>query len=391
MHVLHALFLAGLIGTGLIACQMSAPSINHESIFSEDQDVLADDSNIIVLVASQPAANMLIINATRRGYQLNEEIKLSGLDLILLDFERPEGVSGPLAISDMQSMERSATAGVDHLFYLQEQGSEARVPANPRVYADDLLDWPSNGCAANLSVGIIDGDVETTSTRLAGIEIVKMDFSGGSPAATDHGTAIADLLVGPGKLRNTKLYAATVVSEDMPQTGAGVRELILALDWMQASDVKLVNISLAGPYNALLDRAIRRATRSGMIIVAAVGNDGPEAEPRYPAAFGDVIAVTAVDRSLEVYSRAVRGEHIDFAAPGVDVFVSSVDQGKYLSGTSVAAPFITALIASNPVSSKRDRVGDIRKRISDSAIDIGPEGRDPIFGTGLPKRTWNCE
>ena len=58
-----------------------------------------------------------------------------------------------------------------------------------------------------------------------------------------------------------------------------------------------------------------------MVIVAAAGNDGLAAPPRYPAAFDFAIAVTAVDAELDAYDRAPRGEHIDFAAPGVDVFV----------------------------------------------------------------------
>jgi len=59
---------------------------------------------------------------------------------------------------------------------------------------------------------------------------------------------------------------------------------------MARSDVRVVNISLAGPYNRTLDRGIQRAVDKGMIIVAAVGNDGAQALPLYPAALKDVIA-----------------------------------------------------------------------------------------------------
>ena len=372
----------------LSACQ-SAQDAGQGTAVLQAEEALSDESNVIVLVGSEQAAGTLLINASRRGYQLLEKTNLDALDLILMDFKRPPGVSGAVAISDMQSMEPSATAGVDHLFSLQAPPEQVS-PTNGRIYADDLVDWPQSGCRARLSVGIIDGHVETSSARLANAEIIRKSFSNRTPAATEHGTAIADLLVGPGKLRNTRLYAASVVGAGSVVDGAGVQELIFALNWMQASDVKVVNVSLAGPYNRLLEKAVRHAASRGMIIVAAAGNDGPEAAPRYPAAFDEVIAVTAVDRSLEVYNKAVRGSHIDFAAPGVDVFVTSENEGKYLSGTSVAAPFVTALIVSDPFTQTSDNIVGIRQHISDSALDIGPVGPDPIFGQGLPKRTWDC-
>ncbi len=388
MRFLRALLIASLFGAAISGCQSSADLERLNDKFPASE-ALSDGSNVIVLVGSEQAANDLFINATRRGYQLNEKTELQALDMFLLDFKRPKGVSGVVAIGDMQSMEPSATAGLDHFFKLQYQ-EPAQAPVKGQVYANDLVDWPQSGCAAFSSIGIIDGYVEASAPHLSGTEIITKNFSGDVRAATDHGTAIADLLVGPGKLRDTRLYAASVVGTESSVEGAGVYELILALNWMQLQDVKVVNISLAGPYNRLLEKTIKHAARRGMIIVAAAGNDGPTADPRYPAAFEDVIAVTAVDRSLEVYSQAVRGAHIDFAAPGVDVFVTSLDEGRYLSGTSVAAPFVTALIASAPFTKTSDRIVDVRKNISHSTQDIGPAGPDPIFGQGLPKRTWDC-
>ena len=391
MRVIKTLLMLSVVGIFMSACQSSPISDGALTADAPGQD-LSDKTNVIVLVGSEQAAGALLINATRRGYQLNDRTRLDALDLILMEFERPKGVSGEVAISDMEGMEPSATAGLDHFFGLQfEAGQDASLrPAKGREYAADLLDWPQSGCPAFLSVGIIDGYVETTAPRLVGADIVSKSFAGRAPAASEHGTAIAGLLVGPGKLRNTRLYAASVVGEGESVAGAGVHELILALNWMQSSNVKVVNVSLAGPYNRLLEKAVRHAAARGMIIVAAVGNDGPQATPKYPAAFDDVIAVTAVDRSLQIYNRAVRGSHIDFAAPGVDVFVTSEKEGKYLSGTSVAAPFVTALIVSDPDAKANDNSGGVRQHVSGAAQDIGPEGPDPIFGQGLPKRTWDC-
>ncbi|MEO1474976.1 MAG: S8 family serine peptidase [Pseudomonadota bacterium] len=379
---------AGFMGLALVACQtLSEPP---PSLAYQNGAELADSTNVVVLVESEQAANTLLINAARRGYQLSEKIELASLDLIMMNFQRPPGVSGDIAIADMKAAEPSATVGVEHLFTIQSNETSDIAAAAPRLYAEALLDWPQSGCRSQIAIGIIDGDVDVSSSQLANVDIEKRNFSNGRPAAEPHGTAIANLLVGPGRLHGEKLYAATVVSDNRETPGAGVREIIQALNWMLEADVKLVNISLAGPYNALLDQAIRRATNRGLVIVAAAGNDGPDAEPQYPAAFSNVIAVTAVDRALEIYNRAVQGDHIDFSAPGVDVFVNEGQSTTYLSGTSVAAPFVTALIASAPFMSSNQEVGTVRELVSGSSVDLGATGPDPVFGRGLAKRTWTC-
>ena len=379
-------FTAAILTFG--ACETFVPAPPSQTSVSDETN-LSDASNVVVLVASEQAASQLLVNAARRGYQLNTQERLEALDLILLDFQRPRGVSGAIAISDMQNMEPSATAGLDHIYTLQAMQGNAQ--AAPRIYADTMLAWPTNGCPAIVKIGMIDGALNLDAENFSGAEIVTRDFSGGTPGALDHGTAIADLLVGPGRLANARLYSASVVTASADgQGGAGVYEMISALNWMQTSDVSLVNISLAGPYNRLLDRAISRATSKGMRIIAAVGNDGPDAAPRYPAAFDSVIAVTAIDSAREIYTRAVRGDHVDFSAPGVDVYVRNSEAGAYLSGTSVAAPFVTALIASDRNMAAAKSTNLIRAELSQNSEDLGSTGRDPIFGAGLVRGKEDC-
>jgi len=151
-----------------------------------------------------------------------------------------------------------------------------------------------------------------------------------------------------------------------------------------------VNISLAGPKNPTLQKAINRASDKGLIIVAAVGNDGENAAPRYPAAFENVIATTAVNKDGKIYKHAVRGEHVDFAAPGVQIYIPNVGNGQFVSGTSIATPFVTAMIASHSHNTENLKVQDITKYLSKSTIDLGENGKDPIYGLGLIKAKTNC-
>ncbi|MFK7836842.1 MAG: S8 family serine peptidase [Sulfitobacter sp.] len=147
--------------------------------------------------------------------------------------------------------------------------------------------------------------------------------------------------------------------------------------------MRFVNLSLAGPYNKLLDLAVERALARGLILVAAVGNDGPEATLRYPAGFEDVIAVTAIDAAGNAYRNAVRGPHVDIAVPGVDVLVPSGQSPRFVTGTSIATPLITARLVADPALAKARNAADVRKRLSLTSAELGPKGCDEVFGYGL--------
>lgn len=151
-----------------------------------------------------------------------------------------------------------------------------------------------------------------------------------------------------------------------------------------ATAPEVINLSLAGPANLLLEEAVRRVSERGIIIVAAVGNAGPRSEPSYPAAYEEVVAVTAIDRNKNPYRRAGRGQHIDLAAPGVAVWTAaSVSGGRTKTGTSFAAPFVTAAAARMKGASPDLAPERIREALTRSAEDLGEPGKDPIFGWGL--------
>jgi subtilisin family serine protease len=171
---------------------------------------------------------------------------------------------------------------------------------------------------------------------------------------------------------------------------AGVDDIVRAVEWLHASGIRLVNVSLAGPYNKILDRGLRAAADRGMVIVAAAGNDGFSAPPRYPAAFDFAIAVTAVDAGLDAYERAPRGDYIDFAAPGVDVFVPVGGGGRYMSGTSIAAPFVTAVVAVGAGEGGLGSAESVRADLARRSIDLGAAGPDDTFGAGLATAPASC-
>jgi len=182
-----------------------------------------------------------------------------------------------------------------------------------------------------------------------------------------------------------RLYAVDAFHRAGTDERADAFTLVTALDLLADQGVLVINLSLAGPSNEVLEQKVVNLVRTrDIVLVAAAGNAGPTADPQYPAAYPDVLAVTAVDRRGEPWRRAARGPHVEIAAPGVDVWTAASIRGaRTKTGTSFAAPFVSAAAAL-----LRDRFPDmtadeVRKLLVASATDLGPPGPDETFGAGL--------
>jgi subtilisin family serine protease len=187
----------------------------------------------------------------------------------------------------------------------------------------------------------------------------------------------------PGLIPDAEFFAANVFySDERGDMAADTVSLLRALDWMKKFDVKLINMSFSGPRDGLVGDAIARMSEMGVIFVAAAGNEGPTAPPSYPAAYPQVVAVTAVTKELRNYRYANRGDHIDLSAPGVEIWTAAPgSRAGYHTGTSFAAPYVTAMLAVQPPEMLREGKADLLENLA--VMDLGPEGRDPIYGRGL--------
>ncbi len=148
-----------------------------------------------------------------------------------------------------------------------------------------------------------------------------------------------------------------------------------------ATQRDVVNLSFGGPKkSAVLKRTVDDAWQRGAVVVAAAGNGGTT-RPDYPAAYSSVIAVSATDRSDRLAGFSNRGNWVDLAAPGVGI-LSTAPGGGYArqSGTSLSAPFVSAL--AGLLASQQLSAPQIRKRMENTAKDLGPSGKDPYYGWG---------
>jgi subtilisin family serine protease len=251
-----------------------------------------------------------------------------------------------------------------------------------------MIGWGGGNCGAGTRVGMVDTAVDATHPKIRGRRLQQRDFlsTGAGSSNAEHGTATAGLLVGQemGMIPSTQLFAANVFrvrDKDIDTTSESV---VLALNWLAENKVNVINLSLGGPRNLLIEAAVTRLLEIGVAVVAAAGNGGNGAAPVFPAAQPGVIAVTAIDASMSPYKKANRGDYISFAAPGVDIWTAAPGKdGIYVSGTSYAAPFVTAALAVARQTNGKLAWNPILKQMQTKARDLGAPGKDSSFGWGL--------
>jgi subtilisin family serine protease len=157
--------------------------------------------------------------------------------------------------------------------------------------------------------------------------------------------------------------------------------ILKSLDWAVNNNVRIVNMSFAGPRDPSLERALKSAFDKGVILIAAAGNAGPRALPLFPAADPHVIAVTATDIEDKLFGGANRGTHVAIAAPGVEILVPA-PAGEYqvTTGTSVATAHISGVVALMLERNPKLTPADVRRILAASAKRLGPTNQ---FGAGL--------
>lgn len=269
-------------------------------------------------------------------------------------------------------------------------------PARPRIYLPQRIDQPPATAEpagpGAVRVGIVDGPVAAIAA-LAGAGIYRKSFlaAGETAAPAGHATAVAALIAGqdagvPGfraMAPRASLRSAEIMRSMGTDDSTHSAALVRALDWLLSEKVQLINLSLGGPGDAVMQKAFARLAGFPVALVAAAGNGGPAAAPAYPAAYPGVIAVTATDASDNVYAAANRGAYITLAAPGVDLWVPDAAAGHYVSGTSFSAAVVSAagalLLGRNPLLG----AGPLARQLCRGARDLGAPGPDPVFGCGL--------
>jgi subtilisin family serine protease len=240
-----------------------------------------------------------------------------------------------------------------------------------------------------LVIAVLDSGIDP-HPELAGRILPGINVPDGTTITLDecnHGTHVAGILAASanngvgmaGLAWNARLMPVVVVNGCTGFEANVASGLVWAVD----NGARLVNMSLQFyAFNPIFQQAVQYAHAQGALMVAATGNNG-NTNVAAPARWNETIAVAATDNRDVRASFSNFGPEVDISAPGVNVWSLSTGSGyAYKSGTSMAAPHVTAAAALlwsyNPALT-RDQV---RALLLDGATDLGDPGADGLYGAG---------
>lgn len=300
------------------------------------------------------------------------------LGATLVRFGIPDGRPVAVVLAQLETDGRTRLRAPNHIYGLQPAASIINY-AFERIALDQR-----NASGADVGVAVIDSAVDETHAALSGVVVESHDAMPGTPIVDrDHATSIVGLIAGVGPFRGIA-PGARIFHARAFEGGRSTMDIILdAFDWSAARDVRLINMSFVGPPNDLLELACAAARARDIVLVAAAGNNGPNAPYGYPAAYDPVIAVTATDASDALMQQANRGPYVFVSAPGVDMVAPVGGGSDLVTGTSFAAAVVTGAIVNLLHARPESSAAWIEDTLATTARDLGTAGRDRDFGYGL--------
>ncbi len=263
--------------------------------------------------------------------------------------------------------------------------------------ADVLADYVSKRVGdQSVTVAVLDTGIDSTHPFLNGKVLnngYNFAYNNNNPADDHwHGTHVTGIIADCMQGLNVDFLPVKVLAYD----GYGMADdiangIYYAVD--QGADV--INLSLGGKESLLsqayIDAAIDDAVANGVIVVAASGNDHKDTAGICPAHRNDIIVTAAIDENYNNYVNSNFGTSVDVTAPGVLVkscvpFSKDTDGDGYAlaTGTSMAAPHISAAAAMLRLLHPSMTASQIENEIKSNTTDLGSIGYDTIYGAGLP-------
>lgn len=334
-----------------------------------------------VLAVSPSAAGLAA--AQRQNFQILRQENLGGLNIGITVLRPPPGMSVTDALAALRMADPAGTYDYNHIYDPSADAGVGIAAAAPAGSGD--ID------ARSIRIGMVDGGVDVRHPDLRKVKIVTANLAGtGASPASEHGTAVASVIAGcGGEIRGALPCAAIYVADVYGgvATGGSAEAVARGIAWVAAEGVPVINVSLVGPANALLETVTRAVLARGYVIVAAVGNDGPATPIEFPAAYDGVIAATSVNAAHQIQIDANQGPQVAFAAVGVDVAAAVPGKAhKKFTGTSFAAPVVAAWFALKLAHPDAAAAAAVYRELQKQAIDLGDPGRDPVFGWGFLDR-----
>jgi len=318
------------------------------------------------------------------GLTIKRRVVLPGLGFVLSTYRVPPQNEPEEFLRSLQGLYPDFSMEFNQRYFLQGQSSSGKQYARGVV---GLAAGPPD-LGQGLSLAILDAAVDVSHSVFQQSNLQYIDATGQNAAPSNHGTAVASLFIGQGNPVDGAVPKADLLAINIFSLNAEGKQETRTDWWLKGLNEiagaeprpSVVNMSFGGLYSPLAAFAISHLA-SDMVFVAAAGNSGKNSPVMFPASLDEVVAVTAVDVKNRVYKQASLGEEIALSAPGVDIWVAGLEGGYYASGTSFAAPWVSAvmgLTAQQGVARE-----SVLENVLNEAKDLGEPGADPVYGRGL--------
>lgn len=352
------------------------------------------------------------VAATVAGARVKED--LPEIDVAVLSIpEAKNERSREAREGDLERSKRALEAdpnveAVDYNYVAQPQQATTNDPLVGQQWGLTRIRAPQawgTATGEQTVIAVLDSGVQNSHPDLNGAILDEWDYFHNDAVGDDdsgHGTHVSGIAA--AFTNNRRGIAGTAPDAFLfdykvcnGQVGCPLTAQIPAIQEAADMNADVINMSLAGyGRSTAQERAVNYAWSQGTVIVAAAGNDATN-QPAYPAAYANVIAVTSTDFQNGDSDFSNYGNWVNVTAPGGELrgplsatrfqilssYPTYLNSSGYVfnNGTSFAAPMVSGVAAL--VASRNLSAAQVRQRIESTATDIGPRGRDNLFGTGL--------
>ncbi len=356
----------------------------HSDIKVQDQ-VRADEQEIHY---TDEGKVTYVVSAAENGEELKEKYdnRIYEENDYVASYQQDEFTVTDLSKKDLQELNATDGVIVEKDYLLEGSG---QVDTNWQESLDQVVDGAWNVKAIHVQnvdekvekkvkVAVLDSGMDRLSAQslAGGVNFIPSEEDSFGCDGTGHGTAVQNIILSDGSATESvvqnedaiDMYSVKVLDEE---NQAPVSRIVAAIHWCIENDMDIINMSFGTLVRSkVLEEAIKEADQKGILMIAAAGNGGETdgSNVEYPAAYSEVLAVGSVNQKMEVSNFSARGGEVDLVAPGENIPVS-MPLGFYglSSGTSFAAPHVTAMAALLWSNNKEKTAKEIKSLLCASA------------------------
>lgn len=364
------------------------PSIPMQPATTDINGAACVSGDVIIKLKNAAAEPSIISTLEAAGGEMIASLSAQGLMLAAV----PSGETTQGYIEKLEAQPNVEYAQPNYIYTLDRSFND---PGIPNQWYLDKIDafgaWNITAGSPNIKVAVIDSGLDYNHPEFAGKVFAQTDTLDNDGDAYDeidqHGTHVAGIIAAnadngvgiSGIAPGVQLIIVDAFSGETSNTFV----ITQGIQYAVAAGADIINMSFCGKGNdPTLENAINKAVGSGVVCVAAAGNEYTSAA-RYPSDYDSVISVIATSENDTKPAFSNYGSAKDISAPGVDIY-STVPKNSYESwdGTSMATPVVCGVVALMLSANPSLTVDQVKEILYSTADDLGAPGKDDTFGHG---------